>query len=179
MLNLHLNKINRNDRKAQEAFYKAYANLMFNTAYRYVSNEEDAAAIVNISFYKIFTKAGSTSFENEIKQKAWMRKIVINESLMHIRKTKSLNLQTDFTEEVPDVEFETETSLDLSIYLELIAELPTDLRTVFNLFVIDGFKHDEIAQQLSIAPSSSRTYLCRAKQMLQEKIKKIESDENK
>jgi RNA polymerase sigma-70 factor (ECF subfamily) len=162
--------VKQNNRKAQEQLYKQFADKMFLTCFRYLKNEDDAADILNSGFYKAFKNIGACGFENEIAFECWLRKIMVNEALMFLRKTKR---------EVKSVEIEqvlftgfSENHLADEDYLKLIQNLPEGYRTVFNLYAIEGYSHQEIGEMLDIAESTSRSQLSRAREMLQNLIKK-------
>lgn len=165
-----LNSFKKNRRKTQQSFYEKYASRMFVLAYRYVHNEQDAGSIVNNGFYKIFKNIDKLSNINEEKLIAWMRRIMINEALMLLRsRAKYPEMKTAEEEVIVDVELSDE-GLVLEDYHKMIRNLPNELKTVFNLYAIDGYSHKEIAKQLVIKESSSRVYLSRARKMLQEKL---------
>jgi RNA polymerase sigma-70 factor (ECF subfamily) len=164
--------LKKNDRKAQEKLYKVYANRMFLTCHRYLNNEDDAAEILNTGFYKAFVAITNFEFINEIAFECWLRKIMINEALMFLRKKSKNDL---FNE----TELETITNLSVSEnymqsedYYFLLQKLPTGFRMVFNLFAIEGYNHSEIAELLNISESTSRSQLSRARAMLQKLISK-------
>jgi RNA polymerase sigma factor (sigma-70 family) len=164
--------LKKNDRKAQEKLYRVYANRMFLTCHRYLNNEDDAAEILNTGFYKAFVAITNFEFINEIAFECWLRKIMINEALMFLRKKSKNDL---FNE----TELETITNLSVSEnymqsedYYFLLQKLPTGFRMVFNLFAIEGYNHSEIAELLNISESTSRSQLSRARAMLQKLISK-------
>ena len=165
-----LNQIISKNKKAQQEFYFKYSAQMFRLAYRYVNNEQDAGSIVNIGFFKIFNNINKFTYRNEISFIAWMKKIIINETLTFLRqKIAYYDLPENqsnllITENIP------ENNLLLEDYYNLIRKLPQDLRIVFNLFAIEGFSHREIAEQLNIKESSSRVYLTRARKILRQNL---------
>lgn len=170
MSEILIHKINKKDRKAQKEFYFRYSTQLFRLTYRYVTNEQDAASIVNSGFYKIFTNIRKFNYVNEKSLIAWMSKIIVNEALMFLRQ-QTICIDIDevnhhFSEENLPIE-----KLITEDYYRLIRELPIDLRTVFNLFAIDGYSHREIAEKLDIKESSSRVYLTRARSILQQRLK--------
>jgi RNA polymerase sigma-70 factor (ECF subfamily) len=116
--------------------------------------------------YKIFTQiesfSGMGSFEG------WMRRIVANEALMLLRKTKLLSFPGDETMTLSNQadDFSIEADISAREILELLNELPTGYRTVFNLYVLEGFKHQEIADMLGISINTSKSQLILAKQRL-------------
>ena len=123
------------------------------------------------SFYKIFTKVNQ--FNDEGSFEGWMKRIVVNQSLMQIRKNSNLNLHVDI-ENAYDLN-EREKALDNlnhEAIMELIQSLPVGYRTIFNLYVIEGYKHREIAEQLGISINTSKSQLILAKKKLRELYKK-------
>ncbi len=171
MTEILINRIIKKEKKAQEEFYKKYSPQMFRLIYRYVKNEAEAGSILNIGFFKIFSKIERINYINEISFIAWMKKIMINESLMFLRHNDHfINIDT-CSEELPLDEANCpDTGLMIEDYYFLIRQLPQDLRTIFNLFAIDGFSHKEIATELNISESSSRVYLTRARALLKRSL---------
>ncbi len=165
-----IDQVKQNEKKAQEEFYHRYSVQMFRLIYRYVNNEQDAGSIVNNGFHKIFNSISRFQYHNEISLIAWMKKIVINEALTFLR--QKFNYR-DIDDIHPDMMVHADTpenNLMLEDYYNLIRELPQDLRTVFNLYAIDGYLHKEIARILDINESSSRVYLMRARRILQQNL---------
>jgi RNA polymerase sigma factor (sigma-70 family) len=164
--------IKKNDRKAQEKLYKMYAVRLFLTCLRYVNNEDDAAEILNTGFYKAFSAIHSFEYINQIAFDSWLRKIMINEALMFLRK-KNNNISFNNIEQAMTIDFSiSENHLHNEDYYLLIQKLPAGYRTVFNLFAIEGYNHSEIAEMLNISESTSRSQLSRAREMLQKLISK-------
>ena len=166
-----INRIKQKEKKAQEEFYKKYAIQMFRIIFRYVKNETDAGSILNMGFFKIFSKIDSLIYSNEISFIAWMKKIMINETLMFLRQDHHfINIDTCYEELPVDVVNCPDNGLIIEDYYNLIRKLPRDLRTVFNLYAIEGFSHKEIAAELNISESSSRVYLMRARAKLKRSL---------
>jgi RNA polymerase sigma factor (sigma-70 family) len=171
MTEILIHRVIKKEKKAQEEFYKKYSPQMFRLIYRYVKNEADAGSILNIGFFKIFSKIERVIYINEISFIAWMKKIMINESLMFLRQNDHfINIDTCFEDFPRDEASSPDTGLMIEVYYFLIRELPQDLRTVFNLFAIEGFSHKEIAAELNISESSSRVYLTRARALLKRSL---------
>jgi RNA polymerase sigma-70 factor (ECF subfamily) len=170
-----LERVKTNERKALHEFYQKFSVRLFRSAYRYVTNEQDAGSIVNMSFFKIFNHIHDFDYKDEKNLLAWMNRIVINEALMLLRQrvsykeTDASYLEKYTVDDFPD------DNLALEEYYQMIRRLPDDLRTVFNMFVVDGFSHNEIAAQLNIQESSSRVYLTRARKILQDGITKMKA----
>jgi len=127
------------------------------------------------SFYKIFTKIDQ--YKNQGSFEGWMKRIVINESLMHLRKHNNLNLHVD-VEKAPQIKEDAVilNELYLDDMLEMLEELPNGYRTVFNLYVIEGYKHREIAELLGISINTSKSQLILAKKKFKELYKKKQNN---
>ena len=158
------------DRIGQKALYDKYASRMMGICMRYCKQREDAEDVLCNGMYRIMTKidqyTGSGNFEG------WMKRVMINECLMHLRKKKIR------FEEVEEHHHLTSTDIsieDVMIYedvLRLLDYLPMGYRTVFTLYVIEGYKHKEIAEELGISINTSKSQLILAKKRLQEIVKK-------
>lgn len=166
-----IEKCKKQDRAAQKALYQKYAPLFFSICLRYVKERTAAEDLMVESFYKIFSKIDQ--YKGEGSFEGWMKRIVINESLMKLRKKSNLNLHIDI-EKAFEVKEEATVIADINYQeiLELLDELPTGYRTVFNLYVIEGYKHREIAQQLGISINTSKSQLILARKRMKALYKK-------
>ncbi len=152
------------DRKAQKLLYNRYSPKMFGVCMRYCKNREDAEDVLVEGFFKVLTNihqySGAGSFEG------WIRRIMVNESLMFLRKRHNFKL----TVEVSNIEIKTNVSIEDELMaadiLALLDKLPTGYRTIFNLYVLEGFKHREIAEKLGISINTSKSQLILAKKRL-------------
>lgn len=162
----------KHNRKAQRALYDQYVKAMFNTVYRYTCNYHDTQDVLQEGFSRVFRYL--KNFDSEKGNLlSWMRKIHIRCALDFL-KQKELNLMGN-VEEIsflmpsdPDIL----DKLDAASILTFIEELDSKDRVIFNLFHIEGYRHEEIAEMLSININSSRVYLSRARKKLQERIMK-------
>ncbi len=158
------------DRKAQNELFHSYAPLMLSICFRYLKQRETAEDILIHAFHKIFTKIhtfnGQGSFEG------WMKRIVINECLMELRKKKSHYLTVAIDEMHSEPEVAWDHRLEYEELLTLLDQLPNGYRTVFNMYVLEGFKHKEIAQKLGVSVNTSKSQLILARRKLQSLIKK-------
>jgi RNA polymerase sigma-70 factor (ECF subfamily) len=138
-------------------------------ALRFSSCHDSALEIANDSFLKIFRKIRSYQVDKEFKP--WIRKIVLNTALDYFRKDKrnNIEIQIDAANMEP-VDESVMDNLSAEEIIKLINSLPVNYRYIFSLFEIEGYSHYEIAQQLGITASTSRTYLTRAKEMLRKMI---------
>ncbi|MCC7505363.1 MAG: RNA polymerase sigma factor [Saprospiraceae bacterium] len=165
-----LDRLKAQDRAAQKWLYDRYAPLMFSVCRRYLRSREDAEEALVSGFFKVFDQiesySGAGSFEG------WIRKIVVNESLMKLRKSNLLLFPGDELMHPDSTDgFSIEAELSAREILELLDKLPTGYRTVFNLYVIEGFKHHEIADTLGISINTSKSQLILAKEKLRQLLK--------
>ena len=163
----------RGDRTAQKKLYDSLAAKMFAICLRYMGQRDAAEDVLQEGFITLFSRLDSYSGEGSFE--GWARKIFVNTALMELRKKDALKMSEDLetawnvsSDGVSQIQ-----SVGFRELLKLIASLPPGYRTVFNLSVIEGFSHKEIAQTLGITEATSRSQLQRARVMLQEKIKKL------
>ena len=160
----------RGDRRAQRRLYDLYAKRMAALCMRYCGDYEVALDLMHDGFIKLFTHIESYSGQGFFE--AWMRKIFVNTALEYLRKNDALRDSSDIEEDIQIMSPEPSAIDQLSAneIMALIQELPTGFRTVFNLYVIEGYSHAEIANILQINESSSRSQFSRARSILQTKI---------
>lgn len=167
-----LNLFDRGEATAMDELYAEYADYLTGVCYRYIGNEDDLKDVLQEAFIKIFTQIGSFQYRGSGSLKAWMTRIVINESLMFLRGKSRINneelndnlMQAD--EDPPDTG-----DIDATEIMKMVARLPDGYRAVFNLFAIEGMSHKEIAEQLGITPSTSASQFYKARTMLAKMIK--------
>lgn len=160
----------KGDRLAQKRLFDSLASKMLPLCKRYMGDDQRAQDVLQEGFITLFTKLdayeGSGSFEG------WARRIFVNTALMQLRKQGTLmekgidNFETVGTEDSRIAH-----NLDYEHLIKLIGDLPPGFRTVFNLYVIEGFSHKEIAQALGISENTSRSQLQRARMLLQKRLK--------
>ena len=161
----------QNDRSAQKKLYEALAPKMFAVCLRYMSDRESAQDVLQEGFLTLFSKLDTYSGEGSFE--GWARKIFVNTALMTLRKSDALK-QSEELDSARDVSSGSPSALQDITYKELmrlISALPTGFRTVFNMFVIEGYTHKEISEELGITEATSRSQLQRARVMLQKQIK--------
>ncbi len=163
--------LRNSNRKAQELFYKQYFPQMFPTALRYTSSKEDAHEIINTAFLKVIN--GISKYKND-NFGGWVRTIVKRTAIDYCRKFNYKNIQTVEILEVDERSYNMAMdSLAIEEIMKLIQELPDASRTVFNLFVFEDLKHDEIADKLGISKGTSKWHVANARKFLMEKIQKF------
>lgn len=139
---------------------------------RYMKNEVDAEDALIKGFYKVFSKLDS--YKNAGSFEGWMKRIVINECLMLLRKNHNLNMTVaiDDAPIVSSLKIEFVDNLTYEDILNLLDELPVGYRTVFNMYCIEGYKHREIAESLGISINTSKSQLILARKKMRLLIKK-------
>ena len=162
----------RGDTSAMDVLYAEYADYLTSVCARYIPDDDELKDVLQESFIKIFSKIGEFNYRGNGSLRAWITRIVINESLILIRKKKNspiINLE----KEPPDVQDDEPEIGNLSqeVLTNMIRQLPDGYRTVFNLFVIEGKSHKEIAKILNIKADSSASQFHKAKKQLAKMIK--------
>jgi RNA polymerase sigma-70 factor (ECF subfamily) len=165
----------KRDQKTQRALYERYAGTMLGLCRRYVSDLHDAEGVMIGGFIKVFDKIDQ--YEGQGSFEGWMRRIMVNEALGHIRKYKNMYVVEDVERAEAEPDWNTiEQSLQAEDLMRLIGELPPGYKAVFNLYAIEGYSHKEIADMLQISENTSKSQLSRARVHLQGKLLKMESD---
>lgn len=167
--------INRNRRSEYELYKLTYSYLM-SICVRYTRNQDLAKETLNVGFLKILNNLDK--YKEEIPFKAWIRRIMINTLIDEYRKNKKQSEVIDYVEEYYDnSEYaELNSALDrinTAKIHELITKLPPMAQQVFNLFVVDGYSHKEIAEMLSIEEGTSKWHLNSARTKLKEMLEQI------
>lgn len=163
--------IRQGDRDAMQALYRSHIEYLGGVCSRYVVDYENRRDVLHDSLVKIFTSISQFSHRGGGSLRAWMTKIVVNESLRHLRYCGRFDTVDDFPDTEADGDDPPDPSLVPAAVLErMIQELPTGYRTVFNLYVFENKSHREIAELLGIKENSSASQLNRAKKILAKKI---------
>jgi RNA polymerase sigma factor (sigma-70 family) len=164
------------ERESQKKFYTFFYSYAMAICMRYAPNNDDAMEIVNDGFLKIFKKLSSFQARYEDMEgslKGWIKRIMLNTAIDHFRKNNKYLMKVDMGEKVLNIPDEREDSVDKMSYDEIykvIQQLSPMYRTVFNLYIIDGFKHEEIARQLNISVGTSKSNLAKAKINIQKML---------
>jgi len=171
-----IKKAQANNREAQQELFAQYAPKMLSICRQYINDLHYAEDIMLNGFLKVFTNLHK--FEAKGSFEGWIRRIMINESISFLRKRKRLVFIDDeayFKENTRNY-YETETNV--SELQRLVDNLQDDYRIVFNLFAVEGYKHNEIASLLKITESTSRIRFFRARKQLQEQYTHLKKLEN-
>lgn len=168
-LNQLIKKCKLQDRKAQEELYRKYSGKLFLLCLKFSSDRQQAQDTLQDGFLKIFENldqfSGKGSFEG------WMTRIMINTAMKKYRsRTVYLSVDEDLIEDTEDNFDVDEEQVELSELIRFIQELPERYRHVFNLYVMEGFSHQEISEMLKISTGTSKSNLARARLKLQESV---------
>jgi len=154
----------------QRLLFEQYAGKMMSICRRYCKDKMEAEDMLQVGFLKVFGRIGQL---NSGSLEGWMKKIFVNTCLTQWSKNKAsiISIQENITEELDDAEDGLQKLMAHEL-LQLIDELPHGAKVVFNLYAIEGYPHTEISTMLNIAEGSSRAQLVRARQLLQQKLRK-------
>ncbi|ANE50165.1 RNA polymerase sigma factor [Flavisolibacter tropicus] len=161
----------REDRKMQQQLYQRFAPKMYGVCLRYAGNIEEAEDILQEGFIKVFRKIGS--FRGEGSFEGWIRRIFVNTAIEHFRRKSYLQPITEREETTVENKYlSVLDSLAEKDIINLVQQLSPGYRTVFNMYVIEGYTHKQIAEMLGISEGTSKSQLSRAKSILQELVQK-------
>jgi RNA polymerase sigma-70 factor (ECF subfamily) len=172
-LSLHIERCALNNRESQKRIYTSFYGYAMAVCDRYTNNQEDAVEILNDGFLKIFKEIHryKPAYSDVVSSfKGWLRKIMVYTAIDHFRKNHKYAFTAELDNGVIQVSSQSESALDKLSYEEIIRaiqKLTPGYRTVFNLFVIEGFTHDEISEKLGISTGTSKSNLAKARRQLQ------------
>jgi RNA polymerase sigma factor (sigma-70 family) len=155
---------------AQKELFKRFYSLMMGICLRYAGNRYEAKEILQDGYIKIFSSLTDFRFDGSLE--GWVRRIMVNTAIDHYRKriieptTIEINENVPFNEDVLE-------KLNKEDLLMAIQQLPTGYRAVFNMFVIEGYSHKEIAEKLGVTEGTSKSQLAKAKEQLKQIVKKM------
>ena len=156
----------RRERVAQQHLFDRYSSKMLGVCYRYVKNPMDSEDILVTGFTKIFERIDQ--FKGEGSFEGWIRRIMVNESLTHLRKSRTMYIETDLEQADREPNYENlGDHLEAEDLMNLIQQLPAGYQVVFNMYAIDGYSHKEIADHLGISENTSKSQLSRERTFLQ------------
>ncbi|MBS1495694.1 MAG: RNA polymerase sigma factor [Bacteroidetes bacterium] len=169
-----------NNRGSQKEFYQFFYGYAAALCMRYCSNDDDINQVVNDGFLKVYKSLHlfTPQYANvEASLKGWIKRIMINTAIDHLRKNNRHFLKAEIGDHQENIADESTTSIDRMGYKEILAiiqKLTPAYRTVFNLYVMDGFKHEEIAKQLKITVGASKSNLAKARINIQKMLKETD-----
>ncbi|WP_448700025.1 RNA polymerase sigma factor [Mucilaginibacter sp. AW1-3] len=159
----------KNDRKHQKELYKTFYGFAMAICLRYAVNRYEASEVMNQGFYKVFTKLAQ--YDRVKPFKAWLGRVMINTAINYYHS----NLKMAYTESLDNVEYAgnydlPDHKLEYDDLLAMIQKLPQAYRTVFNLYAIEGYTHEEIGELLGISGGTSKSNLFKAREKLKKMI---------
>lgn len=160
-----------NNAKAQMQLYNLYCNAMLLVANRYVKDRFIAEDVMQDAFIKAFKNI--KNYKNEVAFGAWLKRIVINQSIDYLKKNKLelVAINDDVTKKVEDDDWKVESDISVDEIVETINGLKEKYRLVLTLYLLEGYDHQEISTILNISENTSRTHLLRGKRILKEQLK--------
>ncbi|HEU4718512.1 MAG TPA: sigma-70 family RNA polymerase sigma factor [Bacteroidia bacterium] len=162
-------------RESQELLYKKFSGKMFAVCLRYCRDHEEAQDVLQDGFVRVF--GNISAFRRDGSLEGWIRRIMVNTALMHLRAKKR---EPDFSDidniamrYHPESYFDTAAQVNAQELMRMLEALPDGYRTVFNLFAIEGYSHKEIGEMLGITEGTSKSQLSKARGFLQEMLQKV------
>lgn len=175
-----INGCRRSEPKAQRALYDLYAPKLKGICFRYSKGSFDAEDIFQEAFVKIFTKFSSYSGQGSLE--GWLKRICINTAIDHFKKSQSEGVfHVSFDDLFPNIHGRSAgiiENISASDLMNMINKLPQGYKMVFNLYVVEGYSHKEIAKMLEISEGTSKSQLSKARNLLQKYLKQNLEIEN-
>lgn len=158
-----------NDTKAQGELYKLFSSKLFSICLKYSRNYAEAEDNLQDAFLTIFNKIGQYKHKGSFE--GWIKRITVNTVLQRYRNDKVFDIVNENNIEDEIIEVDDDENFSLDFLLQIIQKLPDRYRLVFNLYVLDGYSHKDIAEMLNINVGTSKSNLARARQILKQNIK--------
>jgi len=164
----------KEDRKSQKLLYEHFYGKMVGVCMRYATDYSEAQDILHEGFIKVFAKL--KSFKNEGSFEGWIRRIIVNSAIDYVRAKKKLTFDSEEKSIIDNIKDEDEVLIEAEnlskikaeLIIELIQKLSPAYKTVFNLYVMEGYSHKQVAEELGISEGTSKSNLAKAKQKLRE-----------
>ena len=166
-----IQKAIKNNRKAQNVLYELHAPKMLSVCRYYIRDVHFAEEVMLNGFLKVFSNL--KKFKKEGSFEGWIRKIMVRESISFLRQQKNIEFTVEEVDIKSNFSITINTKFEAEEIQQLIDDLPEGYRIVFNMSVIEGYKHHEIAKILNISEGTSKSQLFKARKLLQQKIKEI------
>ena len=154
------------NRSAQKVLYERFATRMQRVCLRYLKNQMDAEEVLINGFMKVYKSLDKMEYRNDRSFEAWIKRIMVNESLMFLRRQHNFHMVSEAEGFDLAGGSGAADNLEAEDIYQMVRELPTGYRTVFNLYAIEGYSHKEIADQLSISENTSKSQLSKARAAL-------------
>jgi RNA polymerase sigma-70 factor (ECF subfamily) len=162
----------KNDRKQQESLYRLLAPRMLAVCVRYAKDKDEAQDILQEGFIKMFKNMNNYRSDGSLE--GWIRRIMVHSAISRYRKSKTVVLVDDFAgHNIPVISSYNNNGLEARDLMQMVDELPTTYRSVFNMYAIEGYSHQEISGKLGMSELLSRTTLHRARTILKNKLSSL------
>jgi len=159
----------RNDTNAQHTLFEKYAGILMTICRRYAGDQHEAEDMLQEAFISIFSHINQFKYAGSFE--GWLKRITVNTAIKILQKRKVRVISISNVEfEMISPDFNILSDLNTEDLLKLISQLPDGYRMIFNLYVIEGYSHDEIAAMLKIKTATSRSQLSKARAILKDKI---------
>ncbi|MFP2997185.1 RNA polymerase sigma factor [Spongiivirga sp. MCCC 1A20706] len=167
--------VSQGNRKAQQYLYEKYAPKMLSVCRQYIKDIHKAEEVMLTAFMKVYKYV--VDFKHEGSFEGWIRRIMVRECISFFRQRKQLEVVADEIE-MAAVEYPTSEEYDVAYIQQLIDNLPEGYKVVFVMYVVEGYKHHEIADVLGISESTSKSQLFKARKMLQQQLIKLNATQH-
>lgn len=164
----YIDDLRREKRTAQQEVYQLLSGKMLSVCRQYIQDVHYAEDVMVTAFMKVFT--GMSKYESKGSFEGWIRRIMVNESISFLRTQKQLTYLEDDFAYIEDAKEEYACDLSLADIQRMIDQLPEGCKTIFNLYVIEEYKHQEIATLLQINEGTSKSQLAQARKLLQQQL---------
>lgn len=166
-----IKRCTKGDRHAQEFLFNQFYKELYSIAMRYLSDHHDSEDIIIQSFTRVFKSLKSFSYKGQGSLGRWVRTILINEAIRSLKKRRLIQYNEDIKHlDLPNSDTNALQQMQASDIMRMVGKLPTGYRTVFNLFIVEGYLHKEIAQMLGISENTSKSQLKKARHQLMNTI---------
>ncbi|WP_462252705.1 RNA polymerase sigma factor [Ekhidna sp.] len=165
-----IEKSKSGDRKSQQLLYQRLSAPMMGVCVRYMKSKEDAEDVLLEGFHKVFKNLKKFTYESDNAFFGWVKRIMVNEALMKLRKNKDIRVLAISEDLDQEVDVSPLSKLETEDLLNAIRSIPVGYRTVFNLYEVEGYYHQEISDQLGISVGTSKSQLFKAKKLLREML---------
>lgn len=171
-----IHKCINNETKAQSELYQLYSSKLFSICLKYSRNYAEAEDNLQDAFVTIFNKI--SQYKHKGSFEGWLKRITVNTALQRYRNQGVFEIIDESKIEVVEVTIDDDFDISIDFLLQIIQELPDRYRLVFNLYVMDGYSHKDIADMLKITTGTSKSNLARARMILIEKIEAYKASLN-
>jgi len=162
-----------NDSYGQEVLYNRYVHIMLRLCLRYMKEELESEDIMITGFVKVFSKINTFEYRGVGSLEGWIKRIMVNECLMALRKKKYDKVGLDHVSHFLDNGIQIDSQLHAEEIFTAVQNLPRGYRTVFNMYAIEGYSHKEIAEKLNINENTSKSQLSKARGSLRKSLIKM------